>query len=996
MTLHKLHAGDGYTYLTRQVAAGDEGRSPGQNLVEYYTASGNPPGRWMGAGAADLAVEGRVREDQMRSLFGKGMHPDAEQIIEFERLAGRSDDDARSAAKLGRAFPAYKPLPPRADRIAARLKAMEAESGHPPSKTIRSKIEAQEARRDRRAVAGYDLVFTPVKSASLLWALGSATAREHVEAAHHEAVTDTLAWLERETAFARIGDRGEAQVETRGFLAAAFDHRDSRTGDPDLHTHVAISNKVRARQHYPNGGPRWLSLDARVIHAAAVAASERYNTRFEEMLTRRLGVQFADRADSIRAEKRVVREITGVPQQLIKHFSKRRAAIESRYADLTTDYRQRHGHEPSREAQLKLAQQATLETRAGKEPPTTLAEKITAWREDAASIVSTSDLARLTEESTGRDVSYSGVVDLPIDELAARVLDVVSEERSTWTRWNVIAEAERQLRGYRFATPSERETATEALVTRILEPELSLRLTPEELALTVEPSLPALAVGQRRSNGESVYMQHGAGRYTVQVLLDAETRLLDLATQATRYGIDPETTGALIADFEHRYGVQLDEGQRGLVLGFAADPRRLVVGIGPAGAGKTTAMRAVAHAWQQQGRRVVALAPSAAAADVLGAELGCRAENLHKFQHTHQNGAPDDDWFVLRPGDLVLVDEAGMAGTRRLDWITQYARERGALVRLLGDPAQMSSVEAGGSLRLLIGDTGAYELSDLHRFKDPAEAAATLLLRNGDRTALEYYFDNDRVASGGRAAVFEEAYAAWDRDSSSGVQSLLVAHSARDVSVLNRRARANRVRNGDVQVQGVQLHDGNLAGVGDLIVTRANDRRLPVARGRFVKNGDRWQVVGEEKARGLRVRHVETGGVVTLPESYVASSVELGYAVTATSAQGMTVDTAHVIADERTTREALYVAVTRGRSRNTIYLAAEEQIDLEAERPPAPAADERDLLVGILQRETAERSATEVQRMSLASAKTPVRPAPSPAPPANVRAPQRRATARTM
>jgi len=99
------------------------------------------------------------------------------------------------------------------------------------------------------------VVFTPVKSASLLWALGSAHTRQAVEDAHHDAVTDTLAWLERETAFARIGDRGEAQVDTRGLIAAGFDHRDSRAGDPDLHTHLAISNKVRARADHPTGNP---------------------------------------------------------------------------------------------------------------------------------------------------------------------------------------------------------------------------------------------------------------------------------------------------------------------------------------------------------------------------------------------------------------------------------------------------------------------------------------------------------------------------------------------------------------------------------------------------------------------------------------------------------------------------------------------------------------------------------------------------------------------
>jgi hypothetical protein len=279
MTLHKLHAADGYTYLTRQVAAGDERRSAGQELADYYTATGNPPGRWMGSGAQGLAAEGRVTEAQMRALFGRGMHPDAEQIIALELAAGGTKQDAEKAAKLGRSFPNYTTLAPRSDRISTRIQGFRNEHGREPTKAERSRLEAEEARKGRHAVAGYDLVFTPVKSASLLWALGSAGTREQVEAAHHEAVVDTLAWLERETAFARIGDTGEAQIDTRGFIAAAFDHRDSRAGDPDLHTHVAISNKVRAVRDYPDGRPRWLSLDARVIHAAAVAASERYNTR---------------------------------------------------------------------------------------------------------------------------------------------------------------------------------------------------------------------------------------------------------------------------------------------------------------------------------------------------------------------------------------------------------------------------------------------------------------------------------------------------------------------------------------------------------------------------------------------------------------------------------------------------------------------------------------------------------------------------------------------
>jgi hypothetical protein len=173
--------------------------------------------------------------------------------------------------------------------------------------------------------------------------------------------------------------------------------------------------------------------------------------------------------------------------------------------------------------------------------------------------------------------------------------------------------------------------------------------------------------------------------------------------------------------------------------------------------------------------------------------------NLHKFRHTHDTaatGRPDDAWFVLGPGDLVLVDEAGMAGTRNLDWLTHYARERGAVVRILGDPAQLGSIEAGGTLRLLAHDAGAVELSDLHRFADPDERKATIGCREGRPEALDFYLTRDRIDSGSTDAMLETAYAAWEYDTRAGLSSLLIAKSGSDVTALNHAStrRPHRIR----------------------------------------------------------------------------------------------------------------------------------------------------------------------------------------------------------
>ncbi len=398
-------------------------------------------------------------------------------------------------------------------------------------------------------------------------------------------------------------------------------------------------------------------------------------------------------------------------------------------------------------------------------------------------------------------------------------------------------------------------------------------------------------------------------------------------------------------------------------------------------------MKAVAETWRTTGGRVIPLAPSAAAAEVLGEELGCRAENLHKFQHAHtaatpgaaSGAVPNDEWFVLQPGDLVLVDEAGMAGTRILDWTTSYARERGAVVRLIGDPAQLTSVEAGGALRLITHDTGAVELTDLHRFTDPEEAAATIGLREGRSDAIDFYTHHDRIRSGARDAMLEAAYDAWATDTRRGLASLLIAESSRTVTALNTRARLERIAIGQVEAGGVDLHDRTRAGVGDQVVTRKNHRHLTSREERrFVKNGDSWTVTARHTDGGLTVRPVEgvRRGEVRLPHDYVATHVELGYATTTARAQGRTVDTTHALVDDTLTREALYVAATRARHRTNLYVQTQTLLGVAAEHPLQSATAATDVLAAAITREGMERTATEVSRRHTTGANTARSPQP--------------------
>jgi conjugative relaxase-like TrwC/TraI family protein len=266
----------------------------------------------------------------------------------------------------------------------ARVMFVETHSREPLDARELSGHLARISRRATTAVAGYDLTFPPVKSVSVLWAIAPRDVAQQIERAHQDAVGDTLRWLEDNATYTRRGRGGVAQVDVTGLVATAFTHRDSRAGDPDLHTHVAISNKVQAL------GGTWLALDGRQLYQANVAASERYNTRLETLLGDQLGIVFAERPDG-EPGKRPVREIGGIDGPLPHRWSTRRADIDTRRAVLASKFQDDHGRPPNAKEAVALGQQATLETRAAKHEPRSHAEQRATWRTEAVALVGGND-----------------------------------------------------------------------------------------------------------------------------------------------------------------------------------------------------------------------------------------------------------------------------------------------------------------------------------------------------------------------------------------------------------------------------------------------------------------------------------------------------------------------------------------------------------------------------------------------------------------------------
>ncbi|WP_265338554.1 ATP-dependent DNA helicase [Gordonia bronchialis] len=305
-----------------------------------------------------------------------------------------------------------------------------------------------------------------------------------------------------------------------------------------------------------------------------------------------------------------------------------------------------------------------------------------------------------------------------------------------------------------------------------------------------------------------------------------------------------------------------------------------------------------------------------------------------------------------------------MASTADLDTVIRFVCARGGSVRLVGDDQQLASISAGGVLRDIAHETGALTLSQVVRFSDPAEGAASLALRDGDPAALGFYADAGRVHVAADTVAVEQAYTAWAHDRDTGRDTVMLAATRDTVNALNERARADRLAADPAAPHAaVQLSDGLQASIGDLICTRSNRRDLRLSATDWVRNGDRWQVTALGADGALTAQHLDTGRLITLPADYVADNTTLGYASTIHAAQGMTADTCHVVGSDALTRQLLYVALTRGRHANHIYLATAETDPHNATTPKARHPNTGlETLAAILERDGAQQSATTAAR----------------------------------
>jgi conjugative relaxase-like TrwC/TraI family protein len=821
-------------YYTRELATDHE---------QYLSGHGESPGRWYGAGANSLGLQGEASPAGFQAMF-EGRHPDTGELL-----------------------------------------------GRP---------------HGRNAVPGFDVVLRPTKSVSVLYGLGDPASGRAVLAAHHAGLAEAVGYLDEHLG-ARRGHGGVQHVSGQGVLAVGFDHRTSREGDPLLHTNLVIANRVQG----PDG--RWTALDGRDLYRHRLAADAIYRATYQRELVRTLGVEWTA------ADSHGNRELQGMPEDLVRSFSKRTGQIDLELDRLEAD---------GRERTPRLVKWAVHATRKPKqhETPDTLYDR---WRQEAAERGHDPD--SLVREVTGRTrdrdqdwtVSADAVGRL-FDRLAGP--DGLTATASTFARPDVLVALGSGLAGAGRTDLEEladrflAERAVSVVVDRTVE---ERRWSTPEL-LTVEQRLVASATG--RTDGQAAVASHGAVGEA-------------LAAHPTA-GADQQ---AMVRD--------LCQGGAGVALV-----------VGRAGTGKTFALGITRHAWQLDGYRLLAAAPTGIAAMSLQGEGFEDVATCDRLLSDLDRGREQ-----LDARTVLVVDEAGMLGSRKLTRLLEHAQQAQAKVVLVGDDRQLASIDAGGGFRALRLRLGASELTENRRQQQAWEREALELVRSGlVEEAVAAYQAHDRVVAAdskpaATLALLQDWWAAWQQGERDPAQEVIVLAARRtEVDRLNTACQELLAAQGRLGQARLQVEDRQLA-VGDRVVCGHN----------AIDAQTRTLTIGFDGTDGREV---------VLPRSYLDGRgrrernrrVDLAYATTGHRAQGLTRGRALVRLTGNEDVNWLYVQLSRARQDTRLYavVGPEPQGAGELDLPDREQPDAYLQLAQALSRAGGQRlaidtpSSLDVQRLS--------------------------------
>ncbi|MGE0728515.1 MAG: MobF family relaxase [Acidimicrobiia bacterium] len=905
LNIGKLAPGAG-EYYVGEVASSAE---------DYYTGRGEAQGRWVGSLRPVLGLDGEVDPEHFRRIL-LGLHPwTGESLVSAQGSAGRAQsrssaptggalsdivDSARAAAFLGvshqhvrrllKAGSEYQQALLAADHedvvteassylLGERVSVGEREQWQIP----RSEVERFAADRPARKFRpGYDVTLRPPKSVSVLWALSKPEVGAEIRQAHTEAVDEVVRYLEDRAIRGRMSvDRRQVEVETDGVIAAAFDHRTSRAGDPLLHTHVVVANMTRLDGE---DGPAWRAIAAHGLFEHAKAAGHLYQAHLRHLLTARLGLGWSPVHNGYA-------DVDGVPEQVIELFSKRRSEIAEVLAE-------------SGNTSARAAQVATLQTRKPKGYQVDADTLYELWRVEAtAAGFGPAQAASCLQRATIAQVDEQRVARIFAEVAGPAGL---TERASVFRRSDVI-----EALANRCAAdcPAQR---IEALADRLLS-SVVCSVVDDAPPSRRDDSMSSLEGSRRRGSTQT--------KYTTVELAALEVELLSWATDSTtsRRPLPEAVVQAVVQLRPELSAEQAQMVQRITEAGTGVEPV-----AGRPGAGKTYATEAVVAAHVAAGVPILGCAVSATAAAELESAAGF-TRSVMPATTVAKLLMDLDRWGGLAAGAMVVVDEASMISTRELHRLVGHARRAGGSVVLIGDPDQHGPVEVGGVFQRLCRDRGEslVELVENNRQRDHVDRLAIAEYRDGHIDEALARLDNAgrvvRSATAGES--FDAMVADWYADRLAGRADPMIAGPNSTRRALNDRARSLLKEHGDLAGAPV-IVAGREFMVGDTVVARRNDRRLRAGpEGDFVKNGSAGNVVEVHPEDREVTVDFETEGRIRVPNAYLAAGrLEHGYARTTYGVQGATHATARYHPTDLSGFEEGYVAITRGRDANRLYI----------------------------------------------------------------------------
>jgi conjugative relaxase-like TrwC/TraI family protein len=910
-----------------------------RNREEYFSGRGESPGRFVGSAATAAGLEGLANPDQVRAMF-QGLDPATGEV----RCAPLLRADPRSKLAAG---PLLEVLKTQAvEQGAGKLEALAA------SKALKGDVRSVEAacrlggakrvkvetvdrlcrkvlgidpqelygeafavawqhrgKRVNGRVQAFDHCFSSPKSVSLLAAGGSGHVRRQVADARADALQAAVAYLERHGVGVRRDHNGTDRYQASGGLVAvAFEHRLSRAGDPQYHTHVLVQNAAQG----PDG--RWTALDSDRLYAQLMAADHLYLAAERAALTERLGVRWGP-VD----ERSGAAEILGLDDRaLLQHFSKRSEAIDQWLTEQGL-------------SGIKASSAAAVATRAPKDHSESEESVHARWGAELAQQgVGERQLTEVCSGGRGRPATAQELRQV-LDELAGP--DGLTAEASTFTRADVVDALAKRLPVARFAT--EALSQAEEAADRFLQ-ERTVRVAHDS--------------------------RLGVERFSVPELLTLERHLVDGAiARADEQAaiVRPE----LVRQVLDRHP-SVGEDQAAMVRDLTQGGAGVAVVVGRAGSGKTWALGLAREAFELDGYQVHGAAPTGIATVGLADEGFTEARTVDRLLLDLGHGRTElDDRSVL------VVDEAAMIGTRKLAPLLSHAERAGAKVVLVGDDRQFASIAAGGGFRALRLRLGASELTVNRRQVEAWEQRAIDDVRAGNlEQAIAAYAEHDRIRAfearddRDRALVLD-----WWQAHQAGERPVIYSHRRGQVDQLNSVCQRLRADHGELGPERLAVGDRSFA-VGDVVVLGANAKdRLNVVNGTTAVI-----VGLEVQQRAMLVRTLEDEPpqTVRLPGWYLDAAVrpgqsrrvDLAYARTDMRSQGRTEQRALLALDGAEDMQGGYVQLTRSKHRTDLYLTVgPEPLGPDAERP-YPTREARapeELLDRVLTRDGSKTLATD-------------------------------------